>query len=246
MTLNIIIESQGVNLNNVKKFKDNGYLITPKILSGELLDFMGVYAYNAPRIYDVNGIDIHQDKEFPHTPSTDGDIVMENLSGFLLPKIESVTGLKLLSTYTFYRIYKPGDILTKHTDRPSCEISISLCLRKKGNIWPIYVNNTDYKTRERDNIKFIEPLQDPKIVDATSMEEVLEKMHKEHIGDTTSVLLDEGDAVIYRGCELVHWREAYNEGTKLAQVFLHYVDANGKFTVWKDDKVHNKYFVQDK
>ena len=171
---------------------------------------------------------------------------MENLSAFLLPKIESVTGLKLLSTYTFYRIYKAGDILPKHTDRPSCEISISLCLRKKGNIWPIYVNNTDYKTRERDNIKFIEPLQDPKIVDASSTKEILEKMHKEHIGDTTPVLLEEGDAMIYRGCELPHWREAYNEGTKLAQVFLHYVDANGKFTEWKDDKVHNKYFAQDK
>jgi hypothetical protein len=65
----MILGSQGGNLNSVKNFKDNGYLISPKILSGELLDFIGVYAYNAVRIYDVNGIDIRQDSEFPNTPS---------------------------------------------------------------------------------------------------------------------------------------------------------------------------------
>jgi hypothetical protein len=246
MTPNMILGSQGGNLNSVKKFKDNGYLITPKILSGELLDFIGVYAYNAVRVCETNGINVFTDSMFPTTPCLAADAVMENLSGFLLPKIESVTGLKLLSTYTFYRVYKAGDILFKHTDREACEISISLCLRKKGNIWPICVNNTDYKMRERNNIEYIAPLQNPNIVDATNAKEILENMYKEHIGDTTSIMLDEGDAVIYRGCELPHWREAYNEGTKLAQVFLHYVDANGKFTEWKDDKVHNKYFAQDK
>ena len=148
--------------------------------------------------------------------------------------------------YTFYRIYKPGDILFKHTDREACEISITLSLRKRGNIWPIYFNNTDYKTREGDNIEYIAPLQNPNIDDASSTKEILENMYKEHIGDTTSIMLDEGDEVIYRGCELVHWREAYNEGTKLAQVFLHYVDANRQFTEWKNDKIHDKYFAQDK
>ena len=128
---------------------------------------------------------------------------MENLSDFLLPKIESATGLKLLPTYTFFRVYKAGDILEKHRDRPSCEISISLCLRKKGNIWPIYINNT-------------------------------------------AIMLEEGDALIYKGCEVEHWREPYTEGTKLAQVFLHYVDANGPYTEWKNDKVPDKYFAQDK
>ena len=229
-------------MNNVKNFKDSGYLIIPKILSKELLDFIGIYAYNRARIEGVQSID----NQVPNTPSFLYDYIMENLSDFLLPRIESIIGMKLLPTYTYFRVYKAGDILEKHIDRPACEISITLSLRKRGNIWPIYINNTDYKTREGDNVEFIAPLQDPKIVDATSVEEILEKMHKEHIGDTTSVLLEEGDAAIYRGCEVVHWREAYNEGTKLAQVFLHYVDANGQFTEWKNDKVHDKYFAQDK
>ena len=36
-----------------------------------------------------------------------------------------------------------------------------------------------------------------------------------------------GDAVLYRGMEIEHWREKYTEGQWQAQVFLHYVDADG-------------------
>ena len=59
-------------------------------------------------------------------------------------------------------------------------------------------------------------------------------------------MLEEGDAVLYKGCEVEHWREPYTEGTKQAQVFLHYVDANGRFTEWENDKVEGKFFVQEK
>ena len=189
-----------LELNSVKKFKDSGYLIIPKILLGELLDFIGIHAYNRARIGDGAWM---EDPQVPNTPSFYSDFVMENLSDFLLPKIESAADMKLLPTYTFFRVYKAGDILEKHRDRPSCEISISLCLRKKGNIWPIYINNT-------------------------------------------AIMLEEGDAVLYRGYEVEHWREPYTEGTKQAQVFLHYVDANGKFTEWENDKVEGKFFAQEK
>jgi hypothetical protein len=45
-----------------------------------------------------------------------------------------------------------------------------------------------------------------------------------------------GDAVMYRGCDKYHWREPYFEGQWQAQVFLHYVDANGPYAEWKYDK----------
>jgi len=44
-----------------------------------------------------------------------------------------------------------------------------------------------------------------------------------------------GDGVLYRGIECAHWREAF-EGTRLAQVFLHYVEKNGPHEDWKFDK----------
>ena len=44
--------------------------------------------------------------------------------------------------------------------------------------------------------------------------------------DGKAINLKPGDAVIYKGCDVKHWREPY-EGDYHIQTF-HYVDANGK------------------
>ena len=46
--------------------------------------------------------------------------------------------------------------------------------------------------------------------------------------DGTPVYQEPGDLIIYRGCEVEHWREAF-EGTRHAQMFLHYNDKNGSY-----------------
>jgi len=53
--------------------------------------------------------------------------------------------------------------------------------------------------------------------------------------DRDPVLLGIGDAVLYPGIELTHWREEY-KGTGCTQVFLHWVDANGSYAEWKYDR----------
>ena len=53
-------------------------------------------------------------------------------------------------------------------------------------------------------------------------------------GQTNAVLLGPGDALIYRGVDCLHWREAF-AGDQLVQVFLHYVDRNGPFADQKFD-----------
>ena len=54
--------------------------------------------------------------------------------------------------------------------------------------------------------------------------------------NATEIKMEIGDAVMYRGCDIYHWREAYKEGKWQAQVFLHYVDQNGPHAEWKYDK----------
>ena len=204
-----------------KFFQDNVYIVIPKMLDGDLLKFIGIHAYNRARIDGIRKkpdgtID---DEQVPNTPSFYDDFVMANLHDFLLPKMEQYTGLKLYPTYTYFRVYKKGDVLEKHKDRPSCEISVSLCLRRKQeeHIWPIFIENEDYKSKRN-----------------------LQNSY------TARAMLEEGDGLIYRGCECTHWRDEFKEGTKLAQVFLHYVDADGPHAEWKDDKKENKYFAQEK
>ena len=51
----------------------------------------------------------------------------------------------------------------------------------------------------------------------------------------TAIELEPGDALIYKGIEVPHWREAF-EGERQVQVFLHYVKTNGKYSEYKFDK----------
>lgn len=52
---------------------------------------------------------------------------------------------------------------------------------------------------------------------------------------TVACLLMPGDALLYRGMDVTHWREHY-AGHSLAQVFLHYVDQNGPHRDEKFDR----------
>tara|TARA_R100001126_G_scaffold30079_1_gene16656 strand:- start:96 stop:509 length:414 start_codon:yes stop_codon:yes gene_type:complete len=114
------------------------------------------------------------------------------------------TGLNLVPTYSYARLYKKGDILHRHKDRPSCEISTTINLG--GDPWPIFIDGTgaDNVIDERKNI--IKP----------------------NAPEGTKVLLEVGDMLVYSGCELEHWREPF-EGNVCGQVFLHYNHVNGPF-----------------
>lgn len=76
----------------------------------------------------------------PGALSSAGDVFMDGLLMDLLPRAEEICRLKLFPTYSYFRVYHRGDVLDKHTDRPSCEISLSLCLGFEGEKpWPLMV-----------------------------------------------------------------------------------------------------------
>jgi hypothetical protein len=83
---------------------------------------------------------VWNDPQVPNTYSNYADMVMEVLLVKLLPLMEKVTKLKLNPNYSYARIYKEGDILKRHKDRFSCEISTTLNLG--GDVWPIYLDPT--------------------------------------------------------------------------------------------------------
>lgn len=76
----------------------------------------------------------------PGAMSSAGDVFMDALLMDLLPFAEDVSRAKLFPTYSYFRVYSRGDLLDKHTDRPSCEISLSLCLGYEAKRpWPLMV-----------------------------------------------------------------------------------------------------------
>jgi hypothetical protein len=137
------------------------------------------------------------DGQVAGTPAAYGDFFMDGLLNDLLPSIATASGLELFPTYSYFRVYKRGDVLRKHRDRPACEISVTLSLGYEPNRpWPIWIEGP------RGN---------------------------------ASVELARGDALLYRGLECTHWRDAF-PGDRCAQVFLHYVDRNGPHAEWRFDK----------
>lgn len=54
-------------------------------------------------------------------------------------------------------------------------------------------------------------------------------------GDVSTIKLAPGTGVVYNGCECEHWRDAYTQGKEQHQIFLHYVDKNGKYSNYKYD-----------
>ena len=135
-------------------FKKNKYTVLKKVISPELAEFVYKYFLNkrnvAKFLFDQRYISpyteyfgIWTDDQVPNTYSHYSDIAMETLLMEVKPVMEKHTGIKLSPTYSYSRIYKEGDILARHSDRYSCEISTTLNLG--GDSWPIYLDPTGGK-----------------------------------------------------------------------------------------------------
>jgi hypothetical protein len=82
------------------------------------------------------------DRQVADTPCAYGDPFIDTILLALLPQVENCAGMKLFPTYSYFRVYKRGDILPKHTDRPACEISVTLCLGG-DRVWPFWLEGSN-------------------------------------------------------------------------------------------------------
>ena len=152
-----------------------------------------------------------KDTQIPNTYSNYADIAMETLLLKCQPQMEKVTGLKLYPAYTYARIYKKGDVLKRHKDRFSCEISTTMTLG--GDDWPIYLEPDSSKGGVKEGVGYVSE-------------------------NTKGIRVDlkPGDMLVYSGCELEHWRNKF-KGKECVQVFLHY---NNRKTPGSKDNMFDK------
>jgi hypothetical protein len=133
---------------DITLFDKNNYTVIKNAISKELAGFCYNYfllkRQVAKTLFEkkyispfISYFGVWNDHQVPNTYSHYSDIVMETLLVTLFPIMEKTTGLKLNPNYSYARIYKKGDILHRHKDRFSCEISTTLNLG--GDSWPIYL-----------------------------------------------------------------------------------------------------------
>ena len=202
-------------------FQKNKYIVIKKAISPQLAKFVSQYFLLkrtvARTLFDKRYISqfttewgIWNDQQVPNTYVHYADIAMETLLTWVQPVMEKYTKLKLSPTYSFARIYKKGDILHRHKDRFSCEISTTLNLG--GDKWSIYLSPNEN-------------------VGVPNGKKITLQSNAKGI----KVDLKPGDMLVYKGMELEHWREAF-EGDNCIQVFLHYNQVSKKADINKFDK----------
>ena len=167
-------------------FAQAGYGIVRELVPGPVRSFLYEYALKSAQAGRLR----IGDSAMPDTPNFYCDTFTDTLLELLLPRMEAESGVRLFPTYSYFRVYQHGDVLRRHKDRLSCEISATLNLGCAANEpWPIWI---------------------------------------EVGGVAKSASLEPGDAMLYKGIEIPHWRESF-PGEHSAQAFLHYVDQNGPY-----------------
>ena len=117
-------------------FERDRYVVVPSLLKQPSLNQFYRYAIQRADSQRM----LSGDEQVSGTPRAYGDFIMDGLLESLLPAVERATGLALYPTYSYFRVYKHGDLLPKHTDRSACEISVSLCLGfENEKLWPILI-----------------------------------------------------------------------------------------------------------
>jgi hypothetical protein len=172
-------------------FNSKGILLMKGLVTPEVAKFL-THLLALKGAFGVGG-----DPQIPNSKGAGhSEFACETILEQVWPKLEDAIQEELIPTYSYARLYGNGDELKIHSDRPSCEISVTIQLGRSHHYsWPVHVAGHRFD-------------------------------------------LAEGDGVLYKGCDLLHWRnpcdgpEEYYSG----QVFCHFVRANGPNAEYAGDE----------
>jgi len=125
-------------MGTIKDFK---YKTSPQFVSKDMLNTCGRYCEIRHRINNTNFEPIKK-ASGNYDTTFYADPLCEAIMDFKIPHMEELTGLKLLPTYSYWRMYTFDSILGAHIDRPSCEISVTINIASNlKEPWPIWMDD---------------------------------------------------------------------------------------------------------
>lgn len=114
------------------ELREKGYVLSEALLELSLARFI----YKTLLLKQWRG-ECFRDNHIPTAASVSG-AETDALLLDLRPKIEAISGLRLVPTYSYARLYFHGDALIRHHDRGACEVSASIHLGRdggEGSLW---------------------------------------------------------------------------------------------------------------
>lgn len=209
-------------MTSIEYFESNKYIVVKNFIPEDIMILYYEYCLMQAKSIDyksANDANVYKwewdgrfdDPQCPDVFSKYGDILMDTSLKLLTNTAEQYTGLKLNPNYTYWRLYEKGSVLKRHIDRPSCEISATINLGSNLS----NIDNTKYPD-----------YQWPIFVKSNDTQKEI------------PIKLNPGDALIYRGCDIEHWRDEFI-GLNNAQVFFHWNIKDGKY----DNKFDGRPFL---
>jgi PKHD-type hydroxylase len=121
-------------MQSAEFFDKTGYVVLSDALTKQRCDDLVQYMFDLKK----QGKTVN-DPQCPLSDAIYGDPIFDKILQDYAKPIGDQVGKTLLPTYTYARIYRKGEVLKKHTDRPSCEISATMTLGFDNNpVWPIF------------------------------------------------------------------------------------------------------------
>ena len=217
-----------MEISSREKFDRDGYLFVPNAIS----DPINLYC---PPLTDKEGKRLVgtnnyiRDNKIVYEPvesQVNGSMSRYNHPSYrpahrlILKLIENILEMDLLPTYYFDRFYYKGQELSRHTDRPSCEISatVQVSTNREG-AWPIWFqlpDNTEKSVSMKDG--------DMVIYKGYDIEHWREPLQSKY----------------GRVNKFLNYLQKKVDDTYHHQIFFHYVNAQGPYVHFAYDTNINK------
>ena len=107
--------------------RDRGYLPVTALIEPGVARFM----YKTLLLKQWRG-ECARDDQTPTAASLTDDASTDALLLEVHPRIEAISGCRLVPTFSYARLYFRGDALLRHHDRTACEVSASIHLGRDG------------------------------------------------------------------------------------------------------------------
>jgi hypothetical protein len=207
------MEKQTYRMTNHSSFEENGYIFFPKMVENPENLYCPVPQERGQYNY------IRKDKvvHIPEEEQVNGSLSRYNFPQYkelhflLKKKVEEVLEMDLHPTYYFDRFYFTGQELKRHSDRPACEVSVTLQVStNRKDSWSIW---------------FEKPDESESFVNMKNGDAVIYKgCEREH----------------WRGPLQSRYNRIQrifkNDDTYHHQIFLHYINANGPYVNFAFDR----------
>ena len=122
-------------------FWDDGYRIVDDLLTAEQCAFL---RQAMDRSRDSGKMRVADHRAYRGPNNQYAPLPAQMFLSSLTPIMCALVGRELLPSFSFWRIYRQGDVLNRHKDRNACEVSVTISLmpnREDREIWPIDVTD---------------------------------------------------------------------------------------------------------